>query len=399
MQLNKQEYFCPAPWTAVFLSPYGDTGICCVGKHNLGSLGEQPIEQILAGDEATDIKQKMLDNRPAQGCDSCWRQNKQDRLQNFFVQRYTETPRMPELTETFYQDTKEFKPKYLDLRWNNTCNFACIYCSAEYSSLWADTVASSPVWSERIEPKPTRAIKQELLTWILDNLEGVDYIYLAGGEPLMIKENAVILERLKEVNPNCHLLINTNLSQLHNNKIFDLLKTMPNVQWLISGETVGQQWEYIRWPGKWDVFLSNLHEIKKLEAINHRMSFNLVGMNINCLSIWDYIDLLREQKFAREDKDITINLYNLRDPTCQWAIQRLPPESTQHIIDRINRGGYQVSGLNNYIEALSDPRPDDSTYGMELTLNYLSRFDQSRNLDSRSVFPEIYEYADKLPKI
>ena len=69
---------------------------------------------------------------------------------------------------------------------------------------------------------------EDLVNYFCDNAENVNEVCLAGGEPLMIKENERIVSALIEKNPRCFVMVNTNLSQLKGNKIFELLKQLPN---------------------------------------------------------------------------------------------------------------------------------------------------------------------------
>lgn len=396
--MTDKEYFCTAPWTSLYLEPDGDVKFCCISKQAIGNVHEESLDSIINGSKVRQIKAKMLANEPIDNCIACWRQVPEKRLQNFFNTRYIDFEKFPELNTDWFANENNFRPKYLDLRWNNTCNFACIYCSPSLSSLWADIEQHEKIGAP-IPIKPNRQIKQQILTWTLENIEEVDWIYLAGGEPLMIKENLAVLARLHEVSPECQILVNTNLSHVDGNEVFQNIKKFRNVKWLVSGEAFREQYEYIRWPGKWSEFYKNLKTLKTLENQGHSVVFNLVGMNLNAISMWDYIDFLRRENLLTRDIDIAINLYNSRDSKHQWAIQRLPDAMKNKIRDRISSGSYEkIHGLANYIDALDDPIPIDENGKNSLTdtVEWLKKLDAMRGLDSTSVFPEIYECQKQL---
>lgn len=385
------EHFCAAPWTSLYLDPDGEVKSCCVNSESIGNINDESLDAIIAGPRAKQIKSGMLDDQAVPTCDACWRQHSTKRLQNFYNDRYLDTSRFPEHDPQWYSDPAHFRPRYLDLRWNNTCNFACIYCNPILSSLWAD-ISHSQDLGHRIPIKPTRGTKQQILDWTLLNLRDLDWVNLAGGEPLMIKENLALLRQLYQVNPDCTLSVNSNLSVLDGNEIFQIIKQFRNVHWSISGEAVGARYEYIRWPGVWAEFYENLHTVKELETLGHSLSFHLVGMNLNGLAMWDYVDLLRDQKLCREDHHINIGLYNNRDSRYQWAIQRASPGYKDLIKNRILQGDYaKLHGIENYRQSLDDPSPQDSPDGLGLAMTALRQLDHSRGLDSRLVFPEFYQ--------
>lgn len=405
--MSDQEYFCAAAWTALYLDTDGTVDFCCIARNNLGNIRESSVQQILQSDRVRQIRQKMLANEPVPGCESCWRQTKEHRLQKFFNTKYVEQQpigpaRIPDpvLDENFYTDDQASRIKYLDLRWNNTCNFACIYCGEKYSSFWAEQAQRSPL-PVKLTEKPDRSHKREVFDFLDQAIETVDWIYFAGGEPLAIKENVEILDTLYAHNPECVLQINTNLSLLVNNPVFERLQKFTNVRWMISGEGMGTLFEYVRWPGKWNTFEQNLATISALRGRGHEITFNLVAMNINHLSIWDYLDYLLGLDLVSKPTDININIYNSRDSSQPFAIQRMPRSWRDQARERVIQSGYAVDGINNYLAALDDPVPENDSgwSGLEFTVARLRALDRSRDLDSRAIFPHVYEYVENQPKI
>ena len=399
MSFTKQEYFCVAPWMSIYINPDGRVAPCCISRADLGNINDHDIGSIMQGPEATKMRQRMLDNEPEPTCQSCWRQKYPYRLQASLNSKFIDHPQDPGLQEEFFSDPYNFRPRYLDLRWNNTCNFACIYCGPDLSSLWAE-YARNDDGSAILIQKNTRITKQQLLDWTDANLKGVIQLQLAGGEPLMIKENVILLEQIKKINPEVDLLINTNLSQFENNPVFEILKTLPNVRWLVSGESVGDVFEYIRWPGNWQTFQTNLQILKTLKPRGHKILFNVVGMNLNCFSIWDYIDYVLEHDLPDTIDDIRLPLQHHRDSHHAYALARLPMEFKDRVNERVSKGRYAMPELKNYLEHLNAPPPETlgGWGGLESTVRALEKFDSARKIKSREVFKDIYRYVDNNPK-
>jgi sulfatase maturation enzyme AslB (radical SAM superfamily) len=174
----------------------------------------------------------------------------------------------------------------LDLRWRNTCNYSCVYCGPSLSSKWAVERNKHTLFN--IDEHSLVKLK----THIFDHAKDIKHVYLAGGEPLLIKENLELLEILKELNPDVTVRINTNLS-IVDNKIFKLLtEEFKNTKWTISIDNMLEDYEYTRYPGNWEKFLSNLTYLyTKTKNIDYNMTWSV----LNAFTIFDTVDFLQEQ--------------------------------------------------------------------------------------------------------
>lgn len=371
--------FCPAAWNSFFINPSGIVENCCVSQNRLGNINETPdITKIVFSERNQQIQQDMLDNKVIEGCR--WCHDTTHSLQQRFFDIFRDHQ-----TNPLYQQPGNFELGYMDLRWHNTCNLACMYCSPTLSSTWADELKQY----HRIE----RSNRKELMQYVLDNLVTLKELYLAGGEPLMLKENEIILNELVAKNPNCHVLINTNLTQVKNNKIFELATAMPNCDWLVSVDAIGDCYEYIRYPGRWEEFNGNLMLLKDLVGPD-RIAFNMVSMNVNSTQVWDAVDYLLDNGFR--SKGITVALYNNGTYPGPWDMKYLPKDLKTATLDRMNHDRFSnMLGWKNIRDYLTSHLDGNyqQQFGQE-TLNNLKILDQRRNLDSSQVFPVLYNFAN-----
>lgn len=189
--------FCPAPWLSLYISPSGNIENCCVSNNQLGNTKDNlDIATVVAGPTNLAVQQSMLNGQPVSGCSWCdVSQEPKSRIIKHFYRD----------GDSLYQPGK-FDLKYLDVRWNNTCNLACVYCGPENSSLWESELTGS-----RKVIKIVKDTKNYLLDYVLDNVETLEEVYFAGGEPTLIKENELILEQLLKRNPKVRIFVNTNL--------------------------------------------------------------------------------------------------------------------------------------------------------------------------------------------
>jgi MoaA/NifB/PqqE/SkfB family radical SAM enzyme len=372
---GQTDSFCPAPWVTFYLEPNGRVDMCCISSSQLGTVHEHSLKEILKSHQLIEIKQMMRENRPVSACKSC---HQVPVLQERFIKGFGGRHH-PD-----YQDIEGFKLKYLDLRWNNTCNYACIYCGPELSSLWAQIKDS----------KQTKIshVKQDMIDLMIENIDSLEEVYLAGGEPLMLKENVTVLAALLDRNPKCKIWCNTNLSTIEDNQIFDLLCQFDHVHWHVSGEAIGSQYEYIRWPGQWKVFDANLRKLKSIDKPNHKMAFNLVWLNLNGIEIWNYIDHL-------VSLDIDIGLvsilpYNMNNWPGPWHLKNMPRDFLETVRARMMHPVYQqIHTYQQNLEFITKQLNDvDHMPDMLSIASTLAEMDRTRNLDSRSVFPHIHSY-------
>jgi MoaA/NifB/PqqE/SkfB family radical SAM enzyme len=206
-------------------------------------------------------------------------------------------------------------------------------------------------------------------------------VYLAGGEPLLMKEN---LELLKELNPDVNLRINTNLSKVDTG-VFDAVCKFKNVHWTVSAETIEDEYEYIRFGGKWQDFLDNLNTIRKLD---HKISFNMLWFLLNYNTVFGYVDYLKGLGFHNNSFVIgallTPDYLNIRHlPENVLNLLKLTLES------RINENpGYLLEdSYRNMLHYIAQPMEKNLTNSFE----QLAIMDQRRGVDSSKIFTELYK--------
>jgi len=368
--MSEYDQFCPAPWNSLYLEPNGKVDNCCVAKNDIGNITDTDITEIVLGKKNIKIQQDMLDNTLIDGCK--WCHHKSESLQSMMLERY---PR--EREDKLFDTTGNFKLEYLDARWSNTCNLACVYCVPYLSSLWAQELKQ--------EHKIQRDDKTKILEYVLGHIKEIKYVYLAGGEPLLMKENEAVVEAIVKENPECRVLVNTNLLNIRNNKIFEGLTKLPNCEWLVSVDDMQDRYEYIRYPGVWSEFERNLLLLKDTVGVE-KIKFNMVFMSLNSLTFWDTVDWLIETGFLVHN--FSAALYNNGVYQGAFDIRNLPVDMQKQILSRMNTQVYQkMTGWQNCFDYVNKLVYNNSK---EL-VSKLEELDTRRNLDSQKIFPEVYQ--------
>lgn len=366
--------FCPAPWTSLYIGTTGNIDSCCISNNRLGIVGDD-IESLITGKKNFEIKRSMLDGKTVPGCSVCDHPPEVKTLRRTYLDLFDDLP-----ADSYHID--KFLLNYIDLRWRNTCNSACVYCGEEYSSLWAQEKNVA----QRFDNTKIDSFK----SFLEPRLTELNRVYLAGGEPLLIRENQWFLEKLLAVNPTCEIRVNTNLTAI-DNPVFDLLTQFDRVLWMVSGETIGQKYEYIRYPSQWDIFQDNIGKLKQAVAHKeHSITFLMVYCALSAPYIADYIKFL----CSKECYDGSINYYNQGvggwcDPRhLSDRIKQQCQDSLQDLLSQdLNLSPNLIRTLRSVSVLLDTPHARDD----ELLKQELKRLDLSRDLDSRKIFPEIYQ--------
>jgi sulfatase maturation enzyme AslB (radical SAM superfamily) len=372
--------FCPMPWTGLMYNADGRVKNCIRSAGSIGDLKHNTIQEILLGPTNTETQLRMLDNQPGHNCAPCYDLEKHksgfdiisDRV--FYIRELKQVP-----LDTYRNHHHDLHT--IDVRWTNLCNFGCVYCGPEFSSRWSVELGVIPS-----QPSPVQL--QQFKNYIFDHAKQLKHVYLAGGEPLLMKENLELLDLLKRVNPEVNLRVNTNLSKT-NTHIFDRICEFANVHWTVSVETREQEFEYIRYGGSWQDFLENLQKIKQLD---HKITFNMLWFLLNHDSIFDCVDFFKDLGFHNNSFVIGA----LLNP--EYLNIRHLPENVLNLLklklqSRIeSQPGYLLEdSYRNMLQYIEKP------FGKNLIDSFqkLNTLDQRRGIDSSKIFTELYKLREE----
>ena len=370
----KNKSFCPIPWTGLMMNHDGKIKNCIRSEHTLplGNLHQNSIEEILLGEENQRRQQMILNHELIPSCQACYDIENSKASLDIVSDRIFYIRELKHNNLDLYQQGN-FDLQTIDVRWSNLCNFACVYCSPDFSSKWTEELKIKHI---SIKDKK----KQDFKDYIFNNAKKLKHVYMAGGEPLLMKENLELLELL---DPNVNLRVNTNLSNT-DTKIFDKICKFKNVQWTISIETIEDEFEYIRYGSKWDDFLENLNIVQSLD---HKVSFNMLYFVLNYKSIFECIDYLKNLGFHNNSfiAGALLTPDNLN-------IRHLPNSvlnSCKNILqERINNkpGFLLEDSYKNMLNYINQPIEKN----LASVQQALADLDKRRNLNSKQVFKDLY---------
>jgi MoaA/NifB/PqqE/SkfB family radical SAM enzyme len=371
-----EKNFCVIPWTGFELEPTGAVKNCIISNDKIGNIHNSKIETIIKNNP---LRKQMLDGKYPSNCSGCYLQEKHrpNSFDSISSRLYYTKHLANKISPGLLEKKENFELRHVDLRWSNICNQACVYCYPEYSSKWAKELGVKI-------PKNQNNINK-VKKYVYDRIDKLENVYLAGGEPLLMKNNKEFLELLYQKNPNATIRVNTNLNKT-NTGIFELICKFKNVHWTISTETIEQEYNYIRHHGNWNNFLSNFKIIKELP---HKISFNMLYFILNYKSLFDCVKYFQELGVHNNSfvigplyNPIWLNILNLPKETIQNCIEMFDKEISK------NPGFLLQNSYENIRSYLTDAK---FSANIELTKQEIKKMDLRRNIDSRKVFPKLYK--------
>jgi len=291
------ETWCPLPWMHQFVTTKG-VKTCCESLYEESTTpGEFVNSPVLA-----DIKNTILQGRQHRHCASCFKLEQQ----GFTSIRQESVRNWPQ----YHEHNVPQNVEYLELRYNNLCNFSCKMCSPDFSSAIGNLVERNSDIQIYFANNTKKTNSYDLIYQDIEKqLATVRKINFAGGEPLLNKDNIRILQKLVEFkNTNCEICIITNASAI-NPQWLDILRNFRRIHWTISLDGIGQVAEYIRVGTDWPTVAKNIETILSL---GNSVAFNTT------LSAYSVLDLSNTIKFFINHKKNITTPFEHWFGLCQW---------------------------------------------------------------------------------
>jgi len=263
----------------------------------------------------------MLAGGQPKACDSCWRYENlgltSDRTRKSLSFK-------DHLTAEDYKNPDfVFKPKALELAFNNTCNLACSYCSPQFSTSWLNDIRVNGVYTD-IKTDDRRHYQKDIAElnemikpphmelfwkWFETVMEGLESIRVSGGEPLMHEEVFQLFAMMTRINPNIETVIHSNLCQkpVVMDRFFDKIKGLKNLRMNISNESAGETAEFIREGMVYSEWLTNIERLANSTVKEFSISTTVSAIALQSLDQM-YLDIIDIRKRSKIKPYISINM-------------------------------------------------------------------------------------------
>jgi radical SAM protein with 4Fe4S-binding SPASM domain len=372
----KQDTLCILPWIHLHINPQGRIGTCCKFDTNypLGHISENNLQDIINGKQLKLVRKQMLAGQRPDICSSCWQQEDLNLVSQRQLANSADLEKYSDLVAQTEEDGefKNFKLKSFDVRPSNICNLKCRMCGGKYSSRIAqeeiDLYPDIHTNRNFVELKLNSDEIKNVLDFVEHNINDVELVYFAGGEPLIMSEHYKILDLLIQRNrTDVSLRYSTNLSILKY-KDLDILNywsKFKNVNVGASIDLIGPQADYVRSGVEYHVLEKNYLAIK--DYVNFKIE--------SCMTIYNSFNLMELQKHWILKFGISADAFNIVPamvlPGEVTSCQILPKHFKELVSLKINQHLDWLAKIDNSVSLVKK---------WQYVLYYMNSVDQSHLL-------------------
>tara|TARA_E500000178_G_C16994651_1_gene742538 strand:+ start:96 stop:1322 length:1227 start_codon:yes stop_codon:yes gene_type:complete len=283
-----------------------------------------------------------------------------------------------QVVNSIFTDVKPLpnQPRISILKPGNLCNFACRTCNVEATnqlyeidyqlrdkpsalirdieSIRADKKLSYQDYLKTFESQRKSFHKDSDFWKVMDTwAEGTVHYALFGGEPFVMKPLFDMLNKSYEAGHSAKqdLYISTNVS-VWSEKYVEIIKSFGSVSIGLSIDAVADQFEYMRYPGKWEKIKSNIMKFHNLRQNNPNIQLK-VSATCNPFNIY-YLDELYD---FFNDLEIPIDIHLIQIPEC-YDIRILP----QQVKDAITKKHQHRNDLSHVLTFLNSKMTNAELY-------------------------------------
>ena len=432
---SKSRSFCGAKWyNATTWLGSGTTASC----HH-PPAHKIPIVEVEADYTAIhntkhkkEMRRQMQAGERPRECEYCWKMEDMgkdavsDRTFKSIIYSDEELQRAYDMDHNESVNLKTF-----EIAFDRTCNLACSYCNASFSTTWAKDIKKhgeytnlvsdgagafrqDGSWTQPYKDDEDNPYIQAFWKWWDNGLsESLEELRITGGEPLMSGNTWKLFDWFEAQDSNMRFAINSNLIAKKDivDKLIAKTQSIKHFELYTSCEATGAQAEYIRDGLDYELWLTNIKRI--LTEANYKGVHIMMTINSLCLfSITDFLDEVYKLKELTQSRTPTVSLNLLRFPSFQSPLA-LPNHIKDHCHanlstwweKRKNDIGWHefekasIERLIDYLVTVDAPHRRTSN---PVTLwrdfkTFYAQYDVRRN-KSLSVFPSILtDWVESIP--
>ncbi len=402
---------CVLPFMHTLVLPNGDITLCCNSevREGMPNVTDEGLDNILNNPHHIKIREEMLAGKQPDICRRCWDNEKLGIKSYRQQQNFTYLKYFPRILSTNKTGEISAGVKYLDVRFNNTCNLKCVMCSSSYSSAWQQDEqtlvhlikddALNGELKYRINNYDKESFKwsrdEDILQAIIKNAHSLERIHFAGGEPLLAKQHNVLLKELIRLGLSSKLFLSYNTNgEFVEQETLDIWSHFKRVKVFYSIDHIEDKNEYIRFPSKWNI---HVDKFKLIEENNPKNVDWRIASTISALNIY-YLPEFIEWKISQDFKHIHNNwmdgrlLYaNILEYPKYMNMNVLPDEVKADIINKLETFKVPSKYKRHYTDianAMKNYISNEShTEHLPVLKEYLEGLDSIRGTDFRKTFP------------
>jgi MoaA/NifB/PqqE/SkfB family radical SAM enzyme len=380
--------FCALPWVHLATDPNGQTKLCCIASGHSGDLSKDSVEDVWNNEYMRETRLKMLNNEPVSACMKCTYQESINGGSKRLRENKNWDVDIPNLIASTADDgTVPKEIKYLDLRFGNTCNLKCVMCGPTSSSLWIKD--HNLIFSTLQSPDIKAAMNWDKAslnnTWfkkpsfrdsIYKQIPNLKQVFFAGGEPLMIKENLILVEEIlrQGYEDRITLRYSTN-GLLITQELIDLWSKFARVIINVSIDACGDHDEFIRYP-------TNFNEVERgLDLLDNAPD----NIEVTFATAVQLLNIKHMPDFVEWAGSHIIKPHLLFSPN-YLSVQCLPAKDKKEVHKLFKDGGLHSKEWTDILTFMDNEDKSDLLPSFK---EYIAKLDVIRETDANSVFPEL----------
>jgi pyruvate-formate lyase-activating enzyme len=436
--IKGEKTFCPIPWIFQAVRSNGDIRVCCQANvtKNRGvvrkedgtayNAGVDDLSEARNAQLMKDIRKNMLSSKWSDECGRC-RQEEENKLtsrrQYERVQwKFSIVDALKSTKPDGSIDVNKSPTRYYDLRFGNFCNLKCRMCGPSDSNAWFEDWlkltgkntfrdTSGEITIEEVNGKLCAAdfdwpSSEMFWTQLENNIEYMEHVYFAGGEPMLIERHYEFLQKCIDSGYAEKIMLeyNTNGTTLPP-RVVKLWTQFKEVRLGVSIDGMGSVLEYQRHPVKWTKVLKNLKTIDELpKNIKAWIAFTVTAYNVEHMI--DFMKWkLEKSNFVKINSSAIkpIITYHVAHNPPHLNIRVLPDEYKQEITQKFEDFVLWVAEKNydrKYVIAAESVKNGVCNYmnsesyneQWDEFLNYTYSLDKIRNESIIEVVPSLGKY-------
>lgn len=361
---NNKNSWCVNAFHSMSANNDGSSKMCCMISDEYNSfenstkdyyIGIKSISDNFNNPHSIKIRQDLETGIRNSACRLCWEEEDGGRKSK----RMRDNERY--LYETQYKKLSPYEGlAKLELNLGNNCNIKCRTCHPMISSTWMkesyDLDHSSSITFKEYSSTMKKFHQQyddESPFWndLKNNLSTIRQFDFYGGEPFLSKKMWEILGICVEQDYSKEIELHYNTNGTIWPKEIDFWKNFKNINLSFSIDGVGEQFEYMRFPAKWDVVIENMKKARnlKLEGVNISLSWCVTLSPINIYYLPEIVDY-----YYREFNDFGIYLNLVHNPI-HFNVSKLSPAAKNAVLEKLKTienhpaVKYQLPGIIGFI--------------------------------------------------
>lgn len=266
---TKNNTICVLPFNTLSVGSNGNQRLCCNSNNGLNGLDSPlPVTKRtdinwLDGVALERIRKSLLNNERIPECNRCWELEDigQQSYRQMSVNNYSEFS--PERFKKILNGDHSTVLEKLEIDLGSKCNLACRMCGSHSSSLFAEEYNNTFINNKITISTKSWLGNSKFFDLVRANTSTLKHIHILGGEPLIIPEQAELLDLLIELDvaKNIKLQYNSNITTI-GSRWYETWDKFKFVEINASIDGTEGFYEYVRWPAKWDKIYNNLKELK-----------------------------------------------------------------------------------------------------------------------------------------